>query len=228
MCGRFTQKSERKIIAEEFYVQRFLEEPVISYNIAPSQKAGIIIKKENENIYDRYRWGLIPSWAKDQSVGNKMINARAETLLTKVSFKKPFLSKRCIVPVDGFFEWKKDGKYKKPYYIFHSSGRPFALAGLWDQWINPENEDESIRSFTIVTVDSSGLLKDIHDRIPAVISKADIDEWLDVSECSSEYISRLKRILFEDHVNELGFYEVSQIVNSPANNNPECIEPILR
>ena len=225
MCGRFTQKSERRIIAEEFYVQSFLEEPVVSYNVAPSQKAGVIIRSNNRNVYDRYKWGLIPSWAKDPSIGNRMINARAETLLKKPSFKRSFSDKRCIVPVDGFFEWKKEKRYKTPYYIFHKSGKPFGLAGLWDEWDSPEGE--AVRTFTIITIDSSGPFKDIHNRIPAIIGKNFIDLWLDNRKKDLDYLSRLEEILFENHNDELDFYKVSQIVNSPANNSPECIEPTV-
>jgi len=224
MCGRFTQKSERKIIAEEFYVQKFLEEPVVNYNVSPSQNAGIIIRDENINVYDRYKWGLIPSWSKNSIIGNKMINARAETLMTKASFKGPFFNRRCIVPVDGFFEWHKNGKNKIPYYIFQRNRKPFALAGLWDKWISPEGD--LVRSFTIITIDSSDPIKEIHQRMPVIISKENYNFWLDTSKKGLDYISKLKYILYEVDVNKLKFYQVSNFVNSPANNGPECIYPL--
>ena len=231
MCGRFTQKSERKIIADEFYVQQFLEEPSISYNVAPGQKAGIIIRNNGNNTYDKYKWGLIPPWAKDPSIGNKMINARGETLLSKPSFKRPFLNKRCVIPVNGFFEWKKEGKYNVPYYIFHKSDKPFALAGLWDEWTNPkadDNKNQTIRTFTIITIDSLGSFKDIHSRIPAIISRDIINTWLENPAENKNNISKLEKILFESTFDNLDFYQVSKFVNSPANNDPQCIEPINR
>ncbi len=228
MCGRFTQKSERKIIAEEFYVQQFLKEPEINYNVAPSQEAGVILNNGTVNIYDRYRWGLIPHWAKDQSMGNKMINARIETLLNKPSFKGPFIHKRCIIPVDGFFEWKKEKKRSIPYYIYRKDERPFALAGLWDEWFDPDGGENAapLRTFTIITVDSAGPLRELHDRMPAIVPKEAILFWLDTSNKDVNYIKKLRDTIAEPEISELTFHRVSTIVNSPINNIPDCIKPV--
>ncbi len=229
MCGRFTQKSERKIIAEEFYVQQFLKEPEINYNVAPGQEAGIIIKQEDKNIYDRYKWGLIPHWAKEPPPSGKMINARAETVISKPSFKGSFISKRCIIPVDGFFEWKKEKNRSIPYYIFRKDGKPFALAGLWDVWINPDisnTTSEKIYTFTIITVDATQKLKSIHERMPAIIPKEIIDQWLDTSIKEAGYLKKLHELLFKQKEDNLDLYRVSTIVNSPTNNTPDCIKPV--
>jgi putative SOS response-associated peptidase YedK len=133
MCGRFTQKSERKIISIEFFVDDFRSDVFINYNVSPGQDAGVILY-DSGYCYDRYRWGLIPSWAKDPTIGNRMINARAETISEKPAFRKAFMQRRCLIPADGFFEWKKLDGRKIPYYIFSSSGKPMSFAGLWESW----------------------------------------------------------------------------------------------
>ena len=131
MCGRFTQKSERKIISLEFYVQDFLSDVFVNYNVAPTQDAGVIVR-DDVYRYVRYRWGLVPFWSKDPKIGNRMINARAETVAEKPSFRNAFTKRRCLVPADGFFEWKKESGYKTPYYIYYSTGKPMSFAGLWE------------------------------------------------------------------------------------------------
>jgi len=144
MCGRFTQKSERKIITEQFYIQEFLSNVYISYNIAPGQNAGVIIQ-DTVNRYVQYKWGLVPFWAKDPKIGYRMINARAETLTEKPSFKKAFEQRRCLIPADGFYEWKKIGTSKIPYYIFHQADNPMSFAGLWEKWKPPEGSSAEMQ-----------------------------------------------------------------------------------
>lgn len=142
MCGRFTQKSDRRIISLEFYVQDFRSDVFINYNVSPGQSAGVIIY-DSDFCYDQYRWGLVPYWAKDPTIGNRMINARAETVTEKPSFRKAFERRRCLIPADGFFEWKKEDGRKTPYYIFTSSGKPMSLAGLWEIWSPPEKRQRA-------------------------------------------------------------------------------------
>lgn len=219
MCGRFVQKSERKIIADEFYVGEFFDDAVISYNVAPGQKAGVILRSPSTNIYHQFKWGLVPPWAEDPSIGNKMINARAETIREKPSFRRAFSKRRCIIPVDGFYEWKKIGRYKRPFYIFKKDLKPFGLGGLWEQWQAP---DESIlKTFTIITVDANSLLKELHDRMPLIISKEHIAVWL-----SSDEPDEVYDLLNPAPDELLDFYEVSTFVNSPENNDPSCIMPV--
>jgi len=219
MCGRFVQKAERKIITEEFYVRAFIDEVLTSYNVAPGQNAGIIINR-GDNVYVQYRWGLVPSWAKDPQIGNKMINARAETVAQKPSYKSAFRNRRCLVPVDGFYEWKRTGGYKIPYFIHHRSKKPFSLAGLWETWKDPEGSPVS--TFTIITTDANAALHPIHERMPVVIPTEKRVFWLD----SAADIQSLQILLVPFNSSELLFHEVSRLVNSPDNNSPQCIVPV--
>ena len=220
MCGRFIQKSERRIITEEFYIGEFLDEVITSYNVAPGQKAGVIINK-GKNTYLLYKWGLVPSWAKDPEIGTRMINARAETLASKPSFKSAFRGRRCLIPADGFYEWKKEGNFKVPYYVFHKSKKPFSLAGLWEIWKNPD--DTPLTTFTIITTEANPLLKNLHDRMPVILPPENRDTWLNPESTDIAGLSELLRP-FDDQL--LDFYEVSRFVNAPQNNTPQCITPV--
>ena len=221
MCGRFIQKSERKIITEDFYVQEFFNEVIISYNVAPGQNAGIILN-DGKNRYVQYKWGLVPSWAKDPQIGYKMINARAETVPEKPSFKSAFKSRRCLIPVDGFYEWKKGDKFKVPYFIFHRSERPLSLAGLWETW--KDKDEKPLHTFTIITTEANELLRELHDRMPVIIPPEKREPWLDPATTDSDEIVDLLKPYDESG---LDFHEVSRIVNSPQNNTPECIAPVF-
>ena len=166
MCGRFVQKSERKIITGEFYILEFLNDISISYNVAPGQNAGVIIN-EGKNVYSLFKWGLVPSWSKDMKIGYKMINARAETVAQKPSFRSAFAARRCLVPVDGFYEWKKKGSQKVPFFIYNNTGKPFSLGGLWETWQDPEGK--LLKTFTIITTEANNFMKDIHHRMPVIV-----------------------------------------------------------
>jgi putative SOS response-associated peptidase YedK len=220
MCGRFIQKSERKIITEEFYVQEFLDEVIISYNIAPGQNAGIILN-DGKNVYAQYKWGLVPSWAKDSSIGNKMINARAETVREKPSFRNAFKSRRCLVPTDGFYEWKQKEKYKIPYYIYSKSEIPISMAGLWEG--RKDKEGNTIHTFTIITTEANSALEELHHRMPVIIPPDKRALWLDHQNTDPGELSSL---LKPYDAGALTFHEVSRFVNSPKNNAPECIAPV--
>ena len=137
----------------------------------------MIRQQDNERTLSMLHWGLVPHWAKDKKIGYKMINARAETVASKPSFREPFHSHRCIIPASGFFEWKKAEKAKLPYYIFRKDGAPMALAGLWDRWVNPGNPGEVLESCTIITTESNDLVAQLHNRMPAILEQADIDAW---------------------------------------------------
>ncbi len=236
MCGRFAQKSERKIITEEFYIQEFLSDVYISYNIAPGQNAGVVIRG---NKYVQFRWGLVPFWAADPKIGYRMINARAETVAQKSSFRKAFVKRRCLIPADGFYEWKKEGKYKTPFFVTHRRGRPMGFAGLWEVWRPKEARDDlfsaelappsdqrygsTLYTFTIITTNAHERMRELHDRMPVVIMPNRRAEWLDPE---NENIPSLLNLLTPLPDDEMEFYEVSRIVNSPKNNSPECIQPI--
>jgi len=230
MCGRFTQKSERRLISEEFYIRIFSDDVIVNYNISPGQYAGIIVNEnispgqyagiivnDGTNRYVQYKWGLVPSWARDIQIGNKLINARAETLVKKPSFKNAFINRRCLVPTDGFYEWQKLEKYKVPFFIHLKSGKPFSFAGLWDLW------GSKLYTFTIITTEANSLLKNIHDRMPVIIPEDKRELWLNPKIKTTEDLLPLLKPYGSD---ELDAYEVSRFVNSPANNSPECIEPV--
>lgn len=220
MCGRFTQKSERPDIQLEFYIGGWQAEPAVSYNIAPSHKAGVIINDGEKNIYTAFQWGLIPHWAKDSKIGYNMINAKAETINQKPSFKNPLKNKRCLIPADGFYEWKNSGNKKTPYYIFIKDNPFFSMAGLYDEWTATDNK--KIITFTIITTEANELVAGIHDkkRMPVIIEKKDREFWLD-NEHYNE--TDLLGLLRPYNSNIMDAYEVSAFVNSPKNNTPECI-----
>ncbi len=240
MCGRFTQKSERKIISLEFYIKDFLSDVLVNYNVAPSQDAGVIVKSDVYR-YVRCRWGLVPFWSKDPKIGNRMINARSETVAEKPSFRQAFAKRRCLVPADGFYEWKKENGFKTPYYIYHAAGKPMSFAGLWESWTlrteprvqqpeadlfptDAENGDEKpppLHTFTIITTGANEKLKELHDRMPVVITPEMRDVWLDPDTHKDQLVELLRPLPPE----EIEFHEVSRMVNSPQNNSPECIEP---
>jgi putative SOS response-associated peptidase YedK len=177
MCGRFSQAQIAELDREVF---RLLEMPALEprYNIAPTQDVAVVRERRNgERVLQLLRWGLIPSWAKDPALGNRMINARAETLAVKPAFKRPFARQRCIVPADGFYEWKRTGGAKQPYYIRREDGGPMAFAGLWDRWRS--DGDATVDSFTIVTTTPNDLVAPIHNRMPAILLPDGYDMWLD-------------------------------------------------
>jgi putative SOS response-associated peptidase YedK len=179
MCGRY-RLSRRKQLVEEYFGAVFDEDEWNPrYNIAPSQPVVTIRQDARESIrkLSMMRWGLVPSGAKDPSIGYKTINARAETVATTASFREPFKSQRCLVPADGFYEWQRNGKAKQPYCFEVNDGELFAFAGLWDRWMNPQGE--SIESCTIVTTTPNSLLSDIHDRMPVILHPDHYDLWLD-------------------------------------------------
>lgn len=236
MCGRFTQKSERKIISLEFYIKDFLSDVLVNYNVAPSQDAGVIVR-DNVYRYVRYRWGLVPFWSKDPKIGNRMINARSETVAEKPSFRNAFAKRRCLVPADGFYEWKKENEYKTPYYIYHATGKPMSFAGLWESWTpqaepkgqqpeadlfsSGEEKPPPLHTFTIITTGANEKLKELHDRMPVVITPEMRDVWLNPDTHTDQLVELLQPLPSK----EIEFHEVSRIVNTPQNNSQECIEP---
>lgn len=190
------------------------------YNIAPTQEVFVVIADDAGRRVETMRWGLIPAWADDPSIGNRLINARAESIFQKPSFKRAAQHRRCLVPADGFYEWQRQGGRKVPHFVRLRSGRPFGFAGIWDAWRSPEGE--SVLSCTIVTTEANDLLKPIHDRMPVIVPKDDEATWLDPK---SRDRAQLASILQPYPSAEMEAYPVSTLVNAPANDVPECLRP---
>jgi putative SOS response-associated peptidase YedK len=181
MCGRVAQRRAPREYESTLKIDwtKGIPNAPAHYNGAPGQDYLVIrVHPESEDItLDMIRWGLLPSWAKDRKMAWKMINARAETVTTATAFKKAFEKRRCLLPLDGFFEWKKVGKEKRPYMIAMADGEAFTLAGLWENWKDPES-GEWVRTFTIITTDANELVAQLHDRMPVVIAPEDRERWL--------------------------------------------------
>lgn len=226
MCGRFTLRAPASVVAEQFSI--FEISPwKARYNIAPSQPvaavrmAGAGAKTTSRRELALLRWGLIPSWASDPAIGNRLINARAETAAAKPAFRTPFRRRRCLVVADGFYEWQRAGKRKVPHLVRLRDDRPFAFAGLWDLWEGPDHS--VIESCTLLTTEANDVVRPIHDRMPVILAPADYDRWLDPAVGDSEELAALLRPYPSD---QMTAYAVSPLVNSPANDEPGCVEPV--
>ena len=217
MCGRYSFILEDELIRERFGVTVRSAIYKARYNCAPTQDLAVI-SDENPAILSFYLWGLIPFWAKESSIGNKMINAKSETILDKPSFKASFRNKRCLVLADGYYEWKKDAE-KIPVRITMKDKSPFALAGIWDKWVSADGE--IIHSFSILTIASPPKMQVIHDRMPVILTRKDEAKWM---ERTSE--NELLGLLRPFPVEKLTAYPVSKLVNSPRNETPGILEPI--
>jgi putative SOS response-associated peptidase YedK len=223
MCGRFSLVADPDDLREAFpWLNIPTTEMAPRYNIAPSQPVAVI---PNDGLHrlDFFSWGLIPSWAKDPSIGNRMINARAETLSEKPSFLAAFRRRRCLIPADGFYEWKAEPgkKTKTPMYIHMKSGGPFAFAGLWESWNSPDGSN--IRSCSIVTTTPNALMQKIHNRMPVILPSSSYDLWLEPAEVDPKKLGSLLQPYPEE---EMTAYPVSTLVNNPANDMAACIEPL--
>ena len=220
MCGRFTRHHKPEEIAERFGVDPIEEAATARYNIAPSQIVPVIRQLDVREMI-ACKWGLVPFWAKDPSIGNKMINAKAETLAEKPSFKQALAKRRCLVPADGFYEWQKKGKEPSlPIYVRLRGGGLFAFAGLWEEWKPPDGP--AIRSFTIITVEPNELISKFHHRMAAVLKPEEESEWLNPKNDVADVVKLLKPYPAE----EMEAFAVSRAVNSPSFDDPSCILPV--
>jgi putative SOS response-associated peptidase YedK len=220
MCGRFTLATDLEQLEERFSFHAATLAFKPHYNIAPSQQILAVISTEERRV-GLLRWGLIPSWAKDQSMGDRMINARAETVAEKPSFRRALQKRRCLILADGFYEWRKEGKTKTPMYIRLKSHAPFGFAGLWETWKSPEGE--AIHSCTIITTTPNGLMESIHNRMPVILSRDAESQWLDRT---IEGPDRLLPLLAPYPADAMEAYAVSSAVNSPRNDAAVCIQPV--
>ncbi len=216
MCGRYTLTVDIKAVAETFGVEPNIE-ITPRYNVAPTQDIVAIMQNGAKHLA-RLRWGLIPAWAKDEAIGSKMINARAETLAEKPSFKGLLRAKRCLIVADGFYEWKAEGKSKVPMYITLQDERPFAFAGLWDQWKSPDGQP--IQSCTIITTAPNELMAPIHNRMPAILKAEAYEDWLNPQEHDIEV---LQHWLTPYPAELLRARAVSKLVNNPRYDSPEVL-----
>ena len=217
MCGRYTLKHDIQAIAQEFHVAPSLQ-TVPRYNIAPTQEV-VSVLQNGEAHLELLRWGLIPSWAKEESIGSKMINARAETLAEKPSFKRLLHSKRCLLVSDGFYEWRQEGRGPKtPMYITVKDGELFAFAGLWDAWKNPDGQ--VIRTCTIITTEPNELMASIHTRMPAILPRDAREIWLDTA-IRDEHA--LLPLLAPYPADQMVVRPVSRLVNDPRREGAELI-----
>lgn len=221
MCGRFSLAAAIEELAEAFSVLEPPPAPEARFNIAPSQ-ALLAVVADPERRFVRLRWGLIPSWAKDPSMGARLINARAETVAEKPSFRSAFKARRCLIPATGFYEWqRREAGKKQPYYLRLQAARPFAFAGLWERWTGLEGE--VIDSCTILTTSASTLMEPIHDRMPVILESRDYELWLDPDTRSPD---RLVPLLKPYPSDQMSAHQVSSLVNSPTNDSPECINSL--
>ncbi len=227
MCGRYSLTSPTEAVRRLF---DFPERPnlAVRVNIAPSQEVAAVRLAEAETVTRQFvwlRWGLIPSWAKEPGIGNRMINARAETLAEKPAFRAAFRRRRCLIPADGFYEWQTERGRKQPYRIALASGAPFAFAGLWERWEGPKGGvggEGAVESCTIVTTEANARLRTLHHRMPVILAPEAYDLWLDPATPGAQVQALLRPAPSEWFT----AYRVSPKINSPANDDPALIEPL--
>ena len=220
MCGRFTLISNIGELQLRFGFAMEPPETQPRYNIAPTQQV-LTVVNDGERRGELMRWGLVPSWAKDVKIGNRMINAVSETAASKPAFRSAFRRRRCLVLADGFFEWRKEGKQRIPLYFSQKSGEPMAFAGLWENWQSPEGE--WIRSCTILTTAANSFIEPIHNRMPVILSAETEPLWLDPL---TDTPANLEPLLLPAPPELLDAVEVSPTVNNVRNHGPDCIAPV--
>ena len=225
MCGRFVRKEDKELLGSRFGCDvppGALLAP--EFNIAPSQDCPVVTVAGDRRVLSLMRWGLVPSWAEDTKIGYRMINARAETIAEKRSFKTLIMKSRCLVPASGFYEWKKlKSGGKTPYFFGLREGAPFAFAGLWTVW-RAGSEDE-LRTFTIITTSANEIMAPIHDRMPVILQEKDEARWLDPE---VKEPGLLLPLLAPYPSGDMEFWEVSPYVNSWKNRGEQCIKPLSR
>lgn len=218
MCGRFSLISDLSALQLRFDFENPLTDYALCYNIAPTQHVLTVRPENGRNIAENMRWGLIPSWAKDMSIGNRAINARAETLAERPMFRTALRRRRCLIVADGFYEWTGTRKARQPMRILLKTGEPFAFAGLWESWTSPEGG--MIHSCTIITTTPNDVMRPIHDRMPVILRREEEAAWLDHT---NEDAAALHSLLAPYPPDMMDAYPVSTLVNSPANDTPDVI-----
>ena len=221
MCGRKTLTRDMQSIIEELAIDEWADDDFNpSFNIAPTQISPILIGEDNSRIVKPMQWGLIPHWAKDKSIGSKMINARSETILEKPSFQNLINQNRCVVITDGYFEWKRESDRNQPFYIFHPDKKLLPMAGLWTTWTSTDSQ--TIESYTVITTSPQKEIAHIHNRMPVILNPMTVDEWIHCETTPSNQ-AIVNLIPF---TKSLVFHPVSTLMNSPKNNSLDCIRSI--
>jgi putative SOS response-associated peptidase YedK len=228
MCGRYVSVSSPTILADRFAVEEVRvtdKEP--DYNVTPRAEVPIVAVSRGRRVLDLVRWGLVPSWAKELSIGDRQINARASSVTTKPAYKRAFVKRRAIVPADGFYEWQPvpGRKQKQPWFIRRRDGEPLAFAGLWEIWHDPARRDDAprIRSCTIITTDANDVVQPLHDRMPVVLPESEWDRWLDPT---FQDIDVLRTLLVPAPAAAFEAWPVTSLVNKADNNGPELLEAV--
>lgn len=221
MCGRFSLGAPIRV-GQLFDLPNCPKTPP-RYNLAPSQDVPAVIQNRETGAHEfrPFRWGLVPSWAKDLAIGNRMINARSETAATKPTFRKPLRERRCLILADGFYERKREGPRNQPHYIKFQAGEPFAFAGLWDR--RHPTDGQPLETCTILTTTPNELVRHIHDRKPVILPPDAYTVWLDPT---IHDVERLQGVLVPHAAEEMTAYPVSTRVNNPAYDAPECVAPL--
>ena len=222
MCGRFTQQRPTSELAEIFGAEDLADDPGGRFNVAPTDAAAVVVEKAERRALVSYRWGLVPHWAADAKRASRAINARAETVASMPSFRDAYRRRRCIVPVDGFYEWRREGTLRQPFLIRQTDGLPLALAGLWAGWRDPSS-GEVRRTFTIVTTTPNELVSGLHDRMPVVLRPEAWSTWLDPG---LRDLGELRALLTPAPDGVLVMFPVERYVNDVRRNGPELIEPL--
>jgi len=224
MCGRYVSVSSPSLLASYFGAEAVRTDDVdANYNVTPRAEVPIVAVSAEARVVDRVRWGLVPWFAKDVAIGDKLINARGETITTKPAYRRAFERRRCIIPADGFYEWRvRPGtRARQPYFIHACDGEPLAFAGLWENWFDPElDEPPRLRSCTIVTTVANDDLEPLHSRMPVVLPASVWSSWLDTANRDTD---ALQRLLVPAPNGELRYHPVRPLVNNADNNGPELV-----
>ena len=223
MCGRFTQQRPASELAEIFSAEPLVDDPGPRYNVAPTDEALVVVQRDDRRAITAYRWGLIPHWAQGPKIASRTFNARAETIAAAPAFRDSLRRKRCLVPVESFYEWRREGSVRQPFSIGRADGRPLVLAGLWAGWRDPAT-DSVRRTFTIVTTSPNATMAQLHDRMPVMLEDADWATWLDPTLADP---GELLGLLEPRDGPDLELRPVSHLVNNVRNDGPELVAPLV-
>jgi putative SOS response-associated peptidase YedK len=221
MCGRFTLTVDGDSLEKHYDLQDTGVHIMPRYNICPGEEILLIRQTDNHRQLARGRWGLVPGWAKEPGIGSRLINARAETVAEKPSFRAAFRQRRCLIPADGFYEWQASGNGKQPFWMGFEDRRLFSFAGLWEQWTD-KHSGEYIESCTIITTEANAPIRKVHHRMPVIIDPTDYDIWLEPCVDSTN----LQRLFTAHDSTDMTLYPVSKVVNRAGYDNKECLQPL--